>query len=57
MVQHASRQQIFIVTLAGVEAAERPKVTEMQSGKNAAVTEIAICQYLEELHHAPPLIG
>jgi len=44
--QHTLRQQIFIVTFAGMEAAERPEVTEMQSRKDAAIAKIAISQYL-----------
>jgi hypothetical protein len=48
MTQHAPRQQIFIVTFAGMQAAERPKVAEMQSGKNAAIAKIAISQYLRK---------
>jgi len=46
MSKHALRQQILIVTLTDVETAERPKMTEMQSRKDAAIAEIAISQYL-----------
>jgi hypothetical protein len=46
MCQHALRQQILIVALTGVEAAERPEMTEMQSRKDAAIAKIAISQYL-----------
>jgi hypothetical protein len=46
MSKHALRQQILIVTLTDVETAERPKMTEMQSRKDAAIAKIAIGQYL-----------
>jgi len=46
MRKHAPRQQILVVTFAGMEAAERPKMTEMQSRKDAAIAKIAISQYL-----------
>jgi hypothetical protein len=46
VIKHAPRQQILIVTLTGVEAAERPKMAEMQSRKDAAIAKITIGQYL-----------
>ena len=46
MRKHALRQQILVVTLTGMKAAERPKMTEMQSRKDAAIAKIAISQYL-----------
>jgi hypothetical protein len=46
MRKHTLRQQILVVTLTGMETAERPKVTEMQSRKDAAIAKIAISQYL-----------
>jgi hypothetical protein len=46
MSKHALRQQILIVPFTGVETAERPKVAEMQSRKDAAIAKIAISQYL-----------
>jgi len=46
MRKHAPRQQILVIALTGVEAAKRPKMTEMQSRKDAAIAEIAISQYL-----------
>ena len=46
MRKHALRQQILIVTLTGMKAAERPKMTEMQSRKDAAIAKITIGQYL-----------
>jgi len=46
MIKHALRQQSLVVTLAGMKAAERPKMTEMQSRKDAAIAKIAISQYL-----------
>ena len=48
VIQHTPRQQILVVAFAGMEAAERPKVTEVQSCKNAAVTKVTIGQYLWE---------
>jgi len=46
MRKHTPRQQILVVTLTGMETAERPKMTEMQSRKDAAIAKIAISQYL-----------
>jgi hypothetical protein len=46
MVEHDLREQILIVTFAGVKAAERPEMAEVQSGKDAAVAKIAIGQDL-----------
>ena len=46
MRKHAPRQQILVVALTGMEAAKRPKMTEMQSRKDAAIAKIAISQYL-----------
>jgi hypothetical protein len=46
MRKHALRQQILVVTLTDMKTAERPKVTEMQSRKDAAIAKIAISQYL-----------
>ena len=46
MRKHAPRQQILVIALTGVEAAKRPKMTEMQSRKDAAIAKIAISQYL-----------
>jgi hypothetical protein len=44
--QHTLRQQIFIVTFAGMQATERPEMAEMQSRKDTAIAKIAISQYL-----------
>ncbi len=44
--QHTLRQQILIVALTDMKTAERPKVAEMQSRKDAAIAKIAISQYL-----------
>ena len=46
MRKHALRQQILVIAFTGMEAAERPKMTEMQSRKDAAIAKIAISQYL-----------
>jgi hypothetical protein len=46
MRKHAPRQQILVVTFTSMETAKRPKMTEMQSRKDAAIAEIAISQYL-----------
>ena len=46
MRKHALRQQSLVVTLTDMKTAERPKVTEMQSRKDAAIAKIAISQYL-----------
>jgi len=44
--QHTLRQQIFVVALTDMKTAKRPKMTEMQSRKDAAIAKIAISQYL-----------
>ena len=46
VIEHDLREQILIVTFAGVETAERPEMAEMQSGKDAAVAKLAIGQDL-----------
>jgi hypothetical protein len=46
MRKHALRQQSLVVTLTNMKTAERPKVTEMQPRKDAAIAKIAISQYL-----------
>jgi hypothetical protein len=46
VVEDALREQILVVTLAGMKATERPEMAEMQSGKDTPVAKFAIGQYL-----------
>jgi hypothetical protein len=46
VIEDALRQQFFIVTLAGVKTTQRPEVTQVQLGEDAAVAKIPIGQYL-----------
>jgi hypothetical protein len=48
VIEHALRQQLFIVTLAGVKTTKRPEMAEVQSGEDATVAKVAIGQYLRK---------
>ena len=48
VVHHASRKYVFVVALAGVEAAERPEMTQVELGKRAPIAKIAIGQNLRK---------